>query len=177
MRKNGFTLVEVLIIVVIVGVVSVFAVSSYRTSQRLASYTSAEAILMELGNASRNYRIATGINMTSAQITLPSQEERNKAVQVCTATAGTWQQLYYCGYLSPIHMNASNEYRGYHFYVCNPTTGSTQQGCCTNERAACMRYNRTDSPRYSQLIGGVRAAAWMDWQGNLGDNYDHSAKI
>ena len=59
-KRNGFTLLEVLIVVVIAVSVAAFAVPAYKKTQEKNKYLAAQGVLLDLGTAVRALRADGG---------------------------------------------------------------------------------------------------------------------
>ena len=57
-RQSGFTLLELMIVLVIVGILASIAIPSYRDSVRKSNRRAAQAVLMDIANRERQYFIA-----------------------------------------------------------------------------------------------------------------------
>lgn len=59
-RKNGFTLIELIVVIVIIGVLATLGLSSYDGVQKKAKYTKAQTDIRELTDLVIAARLATG---------------------------------------------------------------------------------------------------------------------
>jgi type IV pilus assembly protein PilE len=57
-RQSGFSLLELMIVLVIVGILASIAIPSYRDSIRKSNRRAAQAVLMDIANRERQYFIA-----------------------------------------------------------------------------------------------------------------------
>ena len=57
-RQSGFTLLELMIVLVIVGILASIAIPSYRDSIRKSNRRAAQAVLMDIANRERQYFMA-----------------------------------------------------------------------------------------------------------------------
>ena len=60
MKRKGFTLVELVIVIIIVGILSLVAIPIYRKYVREAKFTEAKALLSSVYNAQRLYYLENG---------------------------------------------------------------------------------------------------------------------
>lgn len=153
MFSKGFTLLEVLIVVVVAVVVTMFAVPSYKKSQDRGRYMAASGVLMELGNAAVMVReqypdkswgekaVRTNSSATDCPDTAPSS--------VVAAMQG-------CKFLNKIAFT-DNKFRGYSYKV-NPN-GSATCGECSG--IACMSGSN---------LNAQYTCAAVDKMGNLTHN-------
>ena len=84
MRKSnkGFTLLEVLIVVVIAVSVAAFGVPAYKKSQERNRYLAAQGVLMDLGNAVRTFRQDLKIDCISNGVDVKTFPYSTTAVQL-----------------------------------------------------------------------------------------------
>ncbi len=167
MKKNarrpfcgGFTLLEVLVVVLIAVLVTMFAVPSYRKAQERNRYLAALGVLMEAGNAMRmvheeypslSYNFQFNANNTASSDTCPS-------------SPGDGSQgllLYYlqCNKYLPKVPFESGRYKGYYYNLS--TVGTASCYGCSAEGVACM---------YDQGAENLYKCAYIDKHGNLHNN-------
>ncbi len=161
MQKRGFTLLEILIVIVISVSVLAFALPAHKRAQDRNMYSAAVGILMDLGSAVQMLRadfISQGNNSSFPS----SVQQVHRLYQVpSTSTSSYYYKgghdalrnmsmttalyaLFSRGYLQDIpfesctnnHLNCS--YKGYNFYICPPA--ATSANCCGNNArvVACM---------------------------------------
>ena len=65
-KRKGFTILELLIVVIIIGILSSIAIPRYRHARRTAEWTQAWAALEAIYEMARYYNDCTGNNMTFA---------------------------------------------------------------------------------------------------------------
>lgn len=162
MNKRGFTLLEVLVVVVIAVMVSAFAVPSFKRSQSRNKNSTATGILMDIGNATRVMRADFPNLDFSGQVTSAHFSAANACLDKPT-NACAINYMFGKKYLMTIPFDGSNTVKGYKFYVCGKGGGGG--GCCTNERAATMQ-NTVSGDFYP-----TDKCAWVDNSGLLGNNY------
>ena len=74
-RQSGFTLLELMIVLVIVGILASIAIPSYRDSIRKSNRRAAQAVLMDIANRERQYFIANRAFADTAELSysLPAE--------------------------------------------------------------------------------------------------------
>lgn len=165
--KKGFTLLEVLVVVVIAITVMAFAVPAYKKSQERNRFFAAQGVLIDLGTAVRGLR--TALVEAQENFTYPSD-----VTQVLsnwqTNPAGITEEtslsditdtnfpsaLFVYKYLSSIPFDnlADSSYKGYTFYLC-PQEEVSDGACCSSNTpvVACMMLPaETESTEYYRAI-------------------------
>jgi type IV pilus assembly protein PilE len=78
-RQSGFTLLELMIVLVIVGILASIAIPSYRDSIRKGNRRAAQAVLMDIANRERQYSWRTArLRMRARSITRCRRGEAGK---------------------------------------------------------------------------------------------------
>ncbi len=151
-RCGGFTLLEVLVVVVIAVLVTLFAVPAYQKSQDKNRYMAASGVLMDVANAARMLKedypdVATGdLEVKSRGSGCPANP-----------ASGALQFMYCHNYLNDIPLS-SNSFMGYKFKL--NAQGGVSCGCGANAVACMSGANRI--PEYT--------CAWVDKAGILHHN-------
>lgn len=162
MRKSnkGFTLLEVLIVVVIAVSVAAFGVPAYKKSQERNRYLAAQGVLMDLGNAVRTFRQDLKIDCISNKVdvkTFPTTavqlrsnwqtttQEGDLSSLTDDATMGT--AMFTRKYLAPIPFTSGNTFKGYTFFLCPQTTSSSSY-CCGGDSTVVACTRNTSSTNY-----------------------------
>ncbi len=172
-KKNGFTLLEVLIVVVIAVSVAAFAVPAYKKTQEKNKYLAAQGVLLDLGTAVRALRgdllsegggtfptgTATLTMMNTYQNSVGSaltQDLKNQS------NTDLLYSLFARNYMAKIayDTNSSNKYKGFVFIIC-PDNVAKSEYCCGNnaEVVACM-YN-SDLGKNSSTAGQYYSAQFL----------------
>jgi type IV pilus assembly protein PilE len=83
-RSRGFTLIELMIAVLIVGILAAVAYPSYRAYVIRGNRTAAEAVMMDINTVQQQYFLANRSYGTVAQLgyTLPSDVSPNYALSI-----------------------------------------------------------------------------------------------
>lgn len=145
MQKKGFTLLEVLIVVVILAAVVLFAAPAYKKMQARAQYNAALGTLIQLGEGIRmtyedinltyfpekkvESSFFTSENMSDAENTVWSGVNSNGTSEKFLALAVSR------GHMPKLHLGNTNT--PFEFYMCNPEADPGD--CCQDaEVIACM---------------------------------------
>lgn len=147
--KRGFTLVEVLFVVIIAAGVMAFAMPAYKRMQERANYNAALGTLLDIGNAVNSLKRDLKAN-TGVSITFPNSSSyaitTSSVVFPSTEVSGSWNQwlvsnmsddrfvgaLFTFKYLKPIQNT-----KDYNFFVVNGNA-SVCSGKCQGDVVACM---------------------------------------
>lgn len=179
MQKKGFTLLEILIVVVICISIAAFAVPAFKKTQEKARFNAAAGALVQLGNAVKNLRLdldMEGTNTTfplstdyvslSADWSDPSNStfttvaNATKLADIATSNDNLGYALVARGYM-PQFPSTTNTFNGYTYYICPATgSGSTQTCCSSTSVIACMTNTDSLVYRYGKFMenGSVVAA-------------------
>lgn len=94
MRNKGFTVVELLIVLAVIGILSAIAFPSYQNHVRKAARAAAQAAMMQIADReaqylldARNYVVSTAA-LTTLNVTLPADVSSKYTITV-TAADGT----------------------------------------------------------------------------------------
>jgi type IV pilus assembly protein PilE len=95
LRQNGFTLVEVMITVVIVGVLTAIAVPSYQQYIVKAKRSTAESFMFAIANKQEQLLLDTRTYSSTMSDfpSTPSDVSQNYAISVASVTANTYAIL------------------------------------------------------------------------------------
>lgn len=144
MKKSGFTLLEVLIVVVIAVSVAAFAVPAYKKTQEKNKYLAAQGVLLDLGTAVRAVRaeLSSGkfpSGSSPAQVTASWHSTGTPASEITSSNAH--YEIFRRKHMEPIPFDSGSSYKGFVFYVCPQDTASSS-ACCggSSDVVACM-YN------------------------------------
>lgn len=178
--QKGFTLLEVLIVVVIAVSVAAFAVPAYKKSQDRNRYMAAQGALIDLGNGVRALRadmvtdapnktfptsssyLAVNSSWQSTSGTNYTNSKDKSLSELDNTTLG--YALFSRRYMSPISFDSGNSYKGYMFYICPQNTSTSSVCCQSNSNAvACM----SDSGYASRPTKGQYYGALYTLDGNV----------
>ena len=158
MRTNkGFTLLEVLIVVVIAVSVAAFGVPAYKKSQERNRYLAAQGVLMDLGNAVRTLRQDLAISssrtfpISSATQLLSSWQTTTQEGELAdlSTDADLGAAMFTRKYMSPIQFpTGTSVYKGYSFYICPQNSSSTSNCCGGDSSVVACTTNGISSSNY-----------------------------
>ena len=174
--RKGFTLLEVLIVVLIAVVVVSFSVPAYKKTQEKNRYMAAQAVLLDLANGVRmlyaNYPNYTP-TFTNAYCGISANSTNNSNEPPVDSCGHIVYWMMSNKYISQIPFNTNwssnryTRYMGYYFRI-GLTGGAI--ACCTkatNDNAiACMG-------RSSETGNVTPTCAWVTPDGELKDNVNN----
>ncbi|HNW45736.1 MAG TPA: prepilin-type N-terminal cleavage/methylation domain-containing protein [Elusimicrobiales bacterium] len=130
-KRNGFTLVELLVVVIILGILATISVPQYLKTVEVSKASDAAAMVATIGNANRMY------NMDRPGAPVNGQILTSCNTASCTVGATTSAcQLVACKYLAPSPWGTATTGLPYNYYVCNGATGGA---CCVAGSVACAK--------------------------------------
>ena len=181
MNKKGFTLIEILVVVIIIAILTAFYVSSHEKGVIIRKNEQATARFMELTNAARlhnemypNQRIAGGFGANASGLC-------TNCLNPCNLFEG-----YYSGNDSQVFQDniaayalnpkswglasaaaCSNtlRYEGYEYILCNPYFSGSQPTGCDNTKFAIMKSPATGAGDFSGKT------AWINNEYEIANNY------
>lgn len=181
MSKKGFTLTEVLIVVVIAVTVTAFAVPAYKRTQDKARYNAAAGVLAQLGAAVQALRTdmamegmsysfpksnASGPSAITNVPTLTVAQNWVKTSHPQYATARDAQSLssldtneklaaalFARGYMGELPLDSNGRIGDYTFYICPKSSIALQFGHCCNDTGVVCMVDSSASSRDSTEYG------------------------
>ncbi len=131
-RKNGFTFVEVLVIVILIAIISLVAVPSYKKGLETSKNNQARAKLVEIANAAKMYnedargtaRIAGSFNNPVAGYSDP----RALFFSNIASSGMNESETKNYAYLTDPESFSGTGFRGYDFYICTPDVADAACG-------------------------------------------------
>ena len=148
--KKGFTLLEILIVVVIASSVLAFALPAQKRATDRNKYLAAQGVLLDIGSAVQAKR--ADLKMAGSTTTFP---DPNEVTQVLSnATIGT-------EYLQDIPFNDETNavYKNYKFYICPQDVAANDTTYCCGNNAkyiACMQDDDAANRASAGLYKGAR---------------------
>jgi len=131
MNRDGFTLMEVMIVILIIGTLAALAIPYYRKSMEASRANDALTLSVMIANANKMYKLDRGV-WASGQIT------NSCNTGTCDNTINPPPtdacNLIRCAYVSSHNWDGSK----YYFYSCNPDSGAGG-GCCATNRVSCAK--------------------------------------
>lgn len=189
-NKKGFTLLEILIVVVIAASVLLFAVPAYKRTQDKSVFTAAQGVLIELRSAVQSVRQDLAAGGSSVQLpsgTTPLQLlaawQNESSVDYSAAAekdintlsaARLPYALFAKKYMQPVPFESgTNKYKRYEYYIC-PTSASNAKCCGNNsEVVACM----WDTARCSRPSKGLYHGARILADGTIVPFQDNNCRV
>lgn len=120
--KKGFTFVEVLVIVVLIAIISLVAVPSYKKGLETSKNNQARAKLVEVANAAKMFNEdARGADQIAGSFGAPLAGYRNpEDLFFWTPSAMEKDDAGKYAYLKNPESFSGKGFRGYDFYICPP---------------------------------------------------------
>ncbi len=148
--KKGFTLLEILIVVLISASVLAFALPAQRRAQDRNRYLAAQGVLLDIGSAVQAKRVDMKMDPnTSESATFPNPN---------VVTPVTGSATFGENYIQPIPLEMPNHtYKNYAFYICPQDVGANAR-CCGDDAKyiACMKDAGACSRASEGLYAGAR---------------------
>jgi len=159
--RRGYTLMELVIATLIIGLLASFAVPQYLRSVESGKFDDAVAVINQIGTTNRMFALDHGGVYVDGQLTGAScgctgATCSGYAVPAPPGPFATACALVCCNYLADQNWGA----KPYNFYVCDPVSGGG--GPCTNPKAVSGA-TRTGSQIPTYQTWG----AWMDVTGTI----------
>lgn len=150
-RQKGFTLLEILIVVVIAVSVAAFALPAYKKMQDRTNFMAAQGLLVEIGNGlkmlqeelSFNYPSGATVVNYSWQNSAESWNEDKNTVSSHNAHLLLFKRRY----VGALPLTTSNYYKNYMFVLCPENTASSSYCCGGNSSVVACMYDPSYSSR------------------------------
>lgn len=161
--KKGFTLLEVLVVVLIAVLVTLFAVPAYKKSQDKNRYLAASGVLMDLANAVRmTLEEYPNVSVVSRNLTGIGTVDNEASAK--SPTEGDESNIIYWmftqGYFNNFPLTNS-AYMGYSYAVSTTGKANCGSSCAKTNAIACMSGNNANTQF---------TCAWVDKSGILHHN-------
>ncbi len=150
-RKNGFTFVEVLVIVVLIAIISLVAVPSYKKGLETSKNNQARAKLVEIANAARMYNEdARGSGQIAGSFGSPVAGYSDPEILFFTTTDDNRNdaESKKYAYLRDAESFSGKGFRGYNFYICTPDVADAACGGDINVVAIMTPSDTITDERY-----------------------------
>ena len=166
--KKGFTLLEVLVVVLIAVIVTLFAVPAYQKSQDKNRYLAASSVLMDLGNVVRmTLEEYPNVSVASKQVTnVFTVADLGAALNTVPTSSNIVTWMFQNKYFNEFPLESS-KYMKYKFYISTTgnadcsTSGTSAISCKKTDAIACMSGDN---------LNAQYTCAWVDKAGNLHHN-------
>lgn len=160
-RKNGFTLVEILFVVIIAAGILMYAVPHYKRAKERAAYENAVGVLTDIGGAivalerdldMRNISFTFPVNSNKMQLITPIKEGSTQTLEAYLATptdAKFLKALFMWKYLDTF---PNPHPTGYSFYGVSNGSAICESHCADANVVACMcKTGTTDGCFYGAM--------------------------
>lgn len=192
MNKKGFTLMEILVVVLIVIIlVSMFSLTYKRTAD-IKTNEKARAMLVELANAAKLYNeINPNTKISGGFGDNPSTSDCPNCKNPCVlfrGAEGEDEATMFSYSLNPIEWGLSNAnacgsditFQGYKFFICNPYYDSTHTQQPSGASGNCVENeNNTNTKRFAVMMSPPDISskysgkqAWITEDYMLENNYE-----
>lgn len=172
-NKKGFTLIEVLVVVVLIAIVSMIAFPSFKKSREITKNEGARLKLLEVSNAARMYNEDAPIKVAGRF----GQAQAGGFVdpQVLFYDTNALKVAYLKNKDAWSGSGTNLNYNGYTYYVCNPDISGGQP------ISACVNGTELRIAVMKKLDGTGRYAgeAWVSTTnlGRVENNYDMTKEV
>lgn len=166
LRKRGFTLVEILFVVIIAAGILAYAVPSYKRTKERARYEAATGVLMDLGSTALALK-QKELGSVQAEVYIPSAQQCSTFEQsVGSDTLQEWSlksrghgqtswffEIMFCaGFMQPYPQT------GYNFYLVNNNGNSFCANKCksnSGQMVACMCQSSSSASDNGCFYGAI----------------------
>ena len=154
--REGFTLVEVLVVTLIIGILAAFAVPQYRKSVETGKANDAVAMVNMIGTANRMYALDHGGNYASGILFDPGVRDCNSPSFSGCPVGGT-NLTDPCNLVSCKYLAATDfEKLSYDYWAMDPTA-SSNCGATSGNFVACAA-NKAESSPFNEWVYSVNSA-------------------
>lgn len=174
--KKGFTLIEVLVVVVLIAIVSMLAFPSFKKSREVAKNEAARGKLLEVANAARMYNEDSD-QYVVGKLGTAHTGFKNPIVLFWTSPSSPKEKDAYLKNKDSWDWPTASEatYKGYTYYICNPGDigGPANPEPCKSHNAIAVM----ESP--SGTKGRYEGVAWVssDELGKVKNNYKMNEEV
>ncbi len=157
--KKGFTLLEVLIVVVIAVSVAAFSVPAYKKMQDRNRYMAAQGVLIDVGSGIRALELDENCSFLdkSAYLFTSSMQEEKVEEKECLPSS-----LFAFKYISPIPFDeGGSSYKEYKIYTCG-TDWQSNSMCSVEEGLKGLAYIQDDDYASRATKGQYYGAVYLE---------------
>jgi len=184
MSKKGFTLVEMLVVVLIISLLMAAYVAYHKKGMDIKRNEQAQAMLIELANSARlhnemhpDQKIAGGFGDTASYCTgcqnpcwlfegLTSNAQHEEDIAPYALNPQNW------GITTTGSCSSSLNFHGYTFFVCNPNLSGNQPLTeCNSDRFALLKGPTSGNDTFVGKNAYVRASDFKICSNYSGNNY------
>ncbi len=168
--RKGFTLVEILFVLIIAAGIMAFAVPSYKRAKERTKYEAATGILMDVGSAAlqiwngedgctgkgTSLQLPVNYSVSASFVQAMSEKtwgEYKSTIPTANFDARCKDSLFGLGYLQKIPANT-----GYEYYIVNEPNGLAicSDNCAQTGTVACMCQAAAEQTKGSGCFYGAR---------------------
>ena len=159
-QQKGFTLLEVLIVVVIAVSVAAFSVPAYKKMQDRNRYMAAQGVLIDVGSAIRSFQLDANCSFFDRRPYkfVKTQQNAEDEGKICLPKA-----LFFYKYLSPIPFDEDDKYKGYTIYTCGSSwDGEYRAEFCNINGLKGIAYIKDDDYAARATKGQYYGAVYLE---------------
>ena len=155
--EKGFTFVEVLVIVVLIAIISLIAVHSYKKGLETSKNNQAKGKLVEIANAARLFNEdARGADQVAGNFESPVSGYRDPSALFYFTPDDTELEAHKdYAYLKDAEAFSGTTFRGYKYYICTPDKADANCGNDINVIAIMTPGETITDPRFTGKVWKV----------------------
>lgn len=144
LKNGGFSLVELLVVVLIVGILSAISIPQYNKSVETSKAESAASTLTMIGQAQRMFQLDSGSYVSNGTLVDACNSKCCRGGG-CSESSTDRCQLVACKYLASQVWEGGN----YYFQAGTSVTCGVSASCGSATRIACARRQNTTNEPYA----------------------------